>query len=57
MPKWEFTDKDLGILCLTLIAFVWAVCGWSDGGTVVHDIVIAIAGVMTGTTLSKGENK
>ena len=52
----DFDDKDLGIIALLLIAIFWIIFS-AGAGTVVHDIVLAIASVITGSKLAEGGKK
>jgi hypothetical protein len=52
----DFDDKDLGILALLIIAIVWTIFG-DITQNVVHDVVIALAGIITGVKLNGGSKE
>ena len=50
----DFDDKDLAIICLTILAIAALYFGKADGLAITTNIVCAIAGVVTGNLTKKG---
>ena len=49
----DFDDKDLAIICLTLLAVAALYFGRAEGLNITTNIVCAIAGVVTGKLTKK----